>query len=800
MSGSLPSEVKPFFPYDTPRDAQVQGVPQVQQTARINGFFLLEGACGSGKTILALSPLIEKVRREDTDYERVLVITSVKQQLRAFEEAVKDINGALDSDTDPVTALTMTGKADVDPYVRQGVVDARDVYDVSEDLREATRELVNQAGDELTDKRDFARQLYQEAEVNDEEYPYQQSIPTYETGAGEEEVQYSPYYARHLTGVYSREMEHPGRNAEYVVPFDQEDAGVLTPDRLVEQTAVQAGTEPHSVMGDLLEEVEVVVGNYYHVFDQQTVDQFTEAIVSDETLLVVDEAHNLVPRVRDLLGTESSFEGLSKAIQELDEVIGWVSGNETQTQDARETTQGLFDGAQSIGVDDMRQTKALLEDIQDRIGRHVEGFLDDELGPSWEQNPSRHEEMEMPLRDPQQVKPDKLSQWLSLSSYGTETLKEARRVADLAHLIRSEVYEKHYGYTRLTDTSIRGIGELLHDWVSNDHASFFRQVRLSPATYDRNEVSHDWQEHFRATLAIENCIPSDAIAERLDGFGAGVLMSATLTPFDVFRQVTGINTLEEDKERPIIQRRYSLPFPDENRISLTGDAPSYRYNNRGSPTDSHGNPNLDNPTRETYADAILDVVETTPGNVLVSMPSYSEAEWAGRIIEREGSVSVENVLIDESSTNKVTEELKQKFFSGGKKVLITGAHGTLIEGVDYKDEKLQGVIVCGVPLQSTQKPYQKAIRAAYEDRFGRRNGFEYAFSLPAVYKTRQSLGRVIRTHDDTGVRVMLDERYAANDDFGNVRQFFPDEECDEYLALNPDALGDRLEMFWKERE
>lgn len=793
-------DVLTLFPYDTPRDAQIDGMETLRDVADDNGFLLLEGACGTGKTILALAPLLDAVRSQATDYERVLVITSVKQQRWAFREAVKDINDSLGDDDSPVSALMLSGKADVTPYVRQGLIDPRDVYDEMEVLRENTRELIDQrSGENLEDKRSAARTLYGRAEVSSGEYPYgDDDIPYIERDG--ETMEYDPYYARHLAALYTREMEDGSINDEHVVPFDPNHAGVITPDTLVDLAGKREGTSPHSVMGDLLTDVDVVIGNYNHVFDPRTTERFTDDILDDDTLLVIDEAHNLVPDVRDLLGYHTSFMGLDGAATEIEEVLGWITGDAGVSGAVTARAQDLYTGT-SVTTSEMEDTANLLRAIHDRLGERIDRFIEEEQGTDWWKN-SEFDDLQMWLRDPETMGEDMLSQWLSMHpDLSKSTAKDAGEILDKIYQIRQRVYEEQYGQKRLPNSSLNSVGTVITNWVDNDNTSYFRQITLEERGYDPNDerVEFDWQNYYRATVEVKNCIPRDEISDRLDVFGAGVLMSATLKPFDVFEQVSGIDLLEENG-RALTRRRYGLPFPEENRTSLAASATDFRYNNRGSAFTKYGAPNLDNEVRKEYKDALIALVDTTPGNVLIAMPSYPEAEWAGKVIMRESdTVEANHVLVDESSTDQETEQRKQEFFKqdGHNRVLVTGAHGTLIEGVDYDDDKLLGVAVCGVPLQSTHEPYQQAIQTAYEARFGKDNGFEYAFSLPAVYKARQTLGRVIRSDADLGARLLVDERYTNEDMWGSVTHLFPDEELGEFKEVEPDTIENRIQAFWK---
>ena len=137
------------FGHDEPYPEQADGIDAAVDVADDGGFLVIEGACGTGKTMLALTAGIDRVRDPDSDYERVVVLTSVKQQLRQFEADLETINANLPEQWDPVSGLTLVGKADVCPYSREGVagIDTGTVYDRCEGLRERTRNLAGDGGE-----------------------------------------------------------------------------------------------------------------------------------------------------------------------------------------------------------------------------------------------------------------------------------------------------------------------------------------------------------------------------------------------------------------------------------------------------------------------------------------------------------------------------------------------------------------------------------------------------------------------------------------------------------------------------
>jgi Rad3-related DNA helicases len=105
-------------------------------------------------------------------------------------------------------------------------------------------------------------------------------------------------------------------------------------------------------------------------------------------------------------------------------------------------------------------------------------------------------------------------------------------------------------------------------------------------------------------------------------------------------------------------------------------------------------------------------------------------------------------------------------------------------------------VICGVPIAHTGSELATAIEEAYSEQFGEYLGFDYAFTVPAVRKTRQALGRVIRGTEDVGVRVLADMRYTSSAGRAGVRRHFPDYSRDEFKSVSSNELQQCLERFW----
>ena len=149
--------------------------------------------------------------------------------------------------------------------------------------------------------------------------------------------------------------------------------------------------------------------------------------------------------------------------------------------------------------------------------------------------------------------------------------------------------------------------------------------------------------------------------------------------------------------------------------------------------------------------------------------------------------------IIEQSTH-MTETQREEFLghfkeqTSGTLVGFCVMGGIFGEGIDLKKDRLIGAIVVGPGLP--QVCNEREILKQYYDRRNM-DGFDHAYRYPGMNKVMQSAGRVIRTDEDVGVIVLLDER------FGQIqyRNSFPREwsDCENCTLKN---VRGKLEKFW----
>ena len=116
--------------------------------------------------------------------------------------------------------------------------------------------------------------------------------------------------------------------------------------------------------------------------------------------------------------------------------------------------------------------------------------------------------------------------------------------------------------------------------------------------------------------------------------------------------------------------------------------------------------------------------------------------------------------------------------------------GVFGEGVDLAGDRLIGCAIVGVGLPQVN-PQQEMLRRYYDAQNG--SGFDYAYRYPGMNKVLQAAGRVIRTPEDRGVVLLLDDRFARPD---YARLFPPHWQHIRYLH-SAEELGQALRDFWQ---
>lgn len=278
------------------------------------------------------------------------------------------------------------------------------------------------------------------------------------------------------------------------------------------------------------------------------------------------------------------------------------------------------------------------------------------------------------------------------------------------------------------------------------------------------------ENDFRLRLFCVN--PAANLSEYLKKGRSAVFFSATLFPMLYYRELL---TTETDAYGIYVQS----PFSAKNRRILIGSDVSSRYTRRN------------HTEYRKIAEYISRCVWQRQGNYMVFFPSYRLMEDVYQVYEEEFSVDwVRCIRQNSDMTEREREEFLEEFQSReGTLVGFCVLGGIFSEGIDLTGESLIGAIIVGTGLP--QIGSEREILKEYYDR-KKQSGFDYAYRYPGMNKVLQAAGRVIRTKEDRGVILLLDDRFLGRD-YGEI---FPREWKDR-SSCRLNTVEEAVSRFWR---
>ena len=305
---------------------------------------------------------------------------------------------------------------------------------------------------------------------------------------------------------------------------------------------------------------------------------------------------------------------------------------------------------------------------------------------------------------------------------------------------------------------------------------FYFQVRAFLEIYEELDdsyeiyVQHDREGRFALKLY---CIhTADKIGQCLEKGRASILFSATLLPVQYYMEL-----LSGKSEDYAVYARSTFD-PARKKVLLGLDV-STKYTRR-TPAEY-----------QKIASYIRQITDSRQGNYLVFFPSYKMMTDVRAYFEAEMQDDTEileqNMHMSEAQREEFLEQFQER--ESGTLIGFCVMGGIFGEGIDLKKDRLIGAIVVGPGLP--QVCNEREILKQYYDRRDM-DGFDHAYRYPGMNKVMQSAGRVIRTDEDTGVIVLLDERFGQ----AQYRSSFPREWAD-YETCTLRNVKEKLERFWK---
>ncbi|MBR2523252.1 MAG: ATP-dependent DNA helicase [Clostridiales bacterium] len=244
-----------------------------------------------------------------------------------------------------------------------------------------------------------------------------------------------------------------------------------------------------------------------------------------------------------------------------------------------------------------------------------------------------------------------------------------------------------------------------------------------------------------------NCLDASAKLDKIikDHLGV-VFFSATLSPYEYYRNILVGQDAEYTRSLVL-----PSPFPPENLDIMIDTSISTSFRNR----------------KMTSSDLVARISEELSdrtGNYMVFFPSFEYLDMIKPLLEQEFTKYTANdgkertiICQKPGMTTREKEDFLKAFDMPGAGLLagfaVLGGH--FGEGVDLVGDRLSGIICVGVGIPKLT-PEREILASYYSDKFG--DGYAFAYRFPGWEKVLQAVGRVIRTEEDTGFALLIDER------------------------------------------
>lgn len=237
-------------------------------------------------------------------------------------------------------------------------------------------------------------------------------------------------------------------------------------------------------------------------------------------------------------------------------------------------------------------------------------------------------------------------------------------------------------------------------------------------------------------LSLRNVVPAEFIRPRLTAARSSVLFSATLSPRHYYADLLGLpaDTAWVDVESPFDAAQLQVHIID--RIST-------RFVHRQA-------------SLAPIVALIAEQFERTPGNYLAFFSSFDYQQQVAQLLaERYPSIPTwhQSRGMAEAERQAFLDQFTQRSRGVGFAVL-GGAFG---EGIDLPGARLIGAFIATLGLAQLN-PVNEQMKLRMGAMFGA--GYDYTYLYPGIQKVVQAAGRVIRTQQDQGVVMLIDDRFA----------------------------------------
>ena len=246
-------------------------------------------------------------------------------------------------------------------------------------------------------------------------------------------------------------------------------------------------------------------------------------------------------------------------------------------------------------------------------------------------------------------------------------------------------------------------------------------------------------------LSLRNVVPAGFVRPRLTAAVSTVLFSATLNPRHFYRDLLGLpeTTAWIDVESPF--QRAQLEVQIISRIST-------RYTHRQA-------------SLAPIVALMAEQFQRRPGNYLAFFSSFDYLQQVAELMQS-SHPQVPVWLQSRGMAEAERHTFLERFTPDSQGIGFAVLGGAFGEGIDLPGARLIGAFIATLGLAQIN-PVNEQLKQRMSLLFGA--GYDYTYLYPGMQKVVQAAGRVIRGQEDSGVVVLIDDRFAES----KVRQLLP---------------------------
>jgi len=272
---------------------------------------------------------------------------------------------------------------------------------------------------------------------------------------------------------------------------------------------------------------------------------------------------------------------------------------------------------------------------------------------------------------------------------------------------------------------------------------------------------------------------SEILQDVWSNFHRCIFCSGTIKPIDPFAEIIGLQRYSG--------KIFPSPFTEKNSLSLITQDLTTEGEELGADM------------TKSYIDRINTFIGSLNTNVAIFSASYRIQDTLLQhgleetVKENGRRFFLEYQGMSGKLSRTILDDFKACAYGDERGVLCATMTGRYAEGADFPGKELEGAFLVGVPFDRMTTRTRLYLEY-YQRIYGKGKGTFYAYILPALKRTSQSLGRALRSKEDRAVFILGDRRYKR---FISLLPDFVQKNV-KTIKSSRETLNREIEGFWRQ--